>query len=499
MTHLHFGLRCCACLFLLQSTACAPTPSASGTSGVAATGVKSTPSAPGESSLRSSLLAILKTASGELAESTEVTAISDQHAQQISETPENTAFQVKNAGVYTPVAPAAIEVLLQQKKLYTSDNLITISLSDGDAEQIKARFKSELERVVGPMPFSHYGLSLLKKGPSWFMSCILVSEVVHIDTPLAMRYDAPTTVDFTGQIKMQGFANPKVIMTKPDGKVMVVSERQNGQAFNTDLPLTQTGLYSIEVDVEGPFGPQPACNFIVAVGVDYPAAERSQQMAPQSISSLAAAQNELLSLLNSDRKAFGLKALKLNTVLNQISQAHSEDMVNNDFVGHNSPTQGTPQQQAFAYKLSANVAQNVAVNRNLAQAHYKLMSSPGHRQTLLSPEYTHAGFGIAANAEGQLYITQNFIEEKLILDPLPLKVKASASFVVTGIANESGIVGLFIEQNQYGIVSVKAGERFRLPVTIDAPGPYRLLIGFSATEEATQLKVYNLWDLDVTP
>lgn len=499
MTHLRFGLSCCASLFLMHTSACTPAPSSPGSSDLAAVASPATSGAASENDLRTRLLEILKTASGDLDESPEVTQISTQHAQQISSTPDNTAFQIKNAGVYDPVPPAAIEILLQQKGLYPSDNLITISLSDGNAEQLQTRFKEELNRVMGPMPFSHYGLSLIKKGPSWFMSCILVSEVVRFETPLSMRYDAPTTVDFSGQIQMPGFADPKVIMTSPDGQVTEVSQRQNGKAFNTTLKLAQTGLYSIEVDVQGPFGPQPACNFIVAVGVPYPAADNEQKITPQQISSVSAAQNELLSLLNRDRQAFGLKPLQLHSVLNAVSQAHSQDMVDNDFVGHNSPTQGTPQQQAFAFDLSANVAQNVAINLNLARAHHKLMSSPGHRQTLLSPEYTHAGFGIVANAAGQLYITQNFIEEKLILDPLPASVKASTTFTVEGTATETGVVGLFIDQKQHSVSPVKAGERFRLPVSIGTPGSHRLLIGFSESQEATQLKVYNLWNLDVTP
>ena len=499
MTHLRFGLSCCASLFFLQDTACTPASPGTAPSALNATLSQNTAGTASENSLRTRLLDILKAASGELDESAKVTEISDQHAQQISETPENTAFQVKNAGVYAPVAPAAIEILLQQRGLYASDNLITISLSDGDADKLQTRFKEELERVVGTMPFSHYGLSLIKKGPSWFMSCILVSEVVRFDKPLAMRYDAPTTLDLAGQVQMQGFTDPKIIMTPPDGRVVEVSKRQNGKAFNTVLKLDQTGLYSIEVDVQGPFGPQPACNFIVAVGVPYPAAERDQNITPQQISSVSDAQNELLRLLNSDRKTFGLKPLQLHSVLNAVSQAHSQDMVDNDFVGHNSPTQGTPQAQAFAFDLSANVAQNVAVNFNLARAHQKLMSSPGHRQTMLSPDYTHAGFGIVANTAGQLYITQNFIEEKLMLDPLPATVKASAPFAVEGTATETGVVGLFIDQKQHSVSPVQAGERFRLPVSIGTPGAHRLLIGFSATQEATQLKVYNLWDLDVTP
>src|SRR5690606_14555001 len=95
------------------------------------------------------------------------------------------------------------------------------------------------------------------------------------------------------------------------------------------------------------------------------------------------------------------------------------DMVQNGFLGHNSPTQGTPQQQAFLFQVSDLVAQNISVSRSLKNAQRELMGSPGHRRTLLDPAHTHAGFGVTTGQDGFLYLTQNFIQRKLEVQPLP--------------------------------------------------------------------------------
>lgn len=476
-------------LFLMSACSPAATPAPTAT-------VSSAPTT-ATTAIQSALVSTLEDATDfPLASHPALMQITQNHTAQLAKNPEDTDFQVQQAPTYTPVAPDALSLLLQQNQLFSSDNIVTVSLSDGDPEQLKARFRSELGNVLGTMPFSHYGLSVFKQGPSWFMSCVLVTQVVQFDTPPAMHYDQPLELPFKGHIQMPQFANPRVIITAPDGKVHEVMARVQGSTFNTTLPLSQQGLYSIEVEVEGPYGGQPACNFIVAVGVPFPQSSPVEST-PEPLGDLATARQTLLNLINRDRTTLGFSALQLHEGLNTVSQAHSQDMVDQQFVGHNSPTLGTPQQQAFAFQLSDNVAQNVAVNPRLEQAHAKLMSSPGHRETLLSPHYTHVGFGIVQADDGQLYITQNFTEQKLKLSPLPTQVANGATFEIVGEAVESGVVGVFINKVQKSVTPVEAGEPFRIPLQLTDTGSQRLLIGFSAEAQATQLKVYNLWDIDV--
>lgn len=500
MTRMRFSA-CLSFSISLLLMACTPAPNgaSSGTSGTSAQSRTASETSPEiTQQWQSRLLEALETQSPSMVtEHAVLKQITTDHVAQLAQNPQDIDFQVKQIPqVYQPVAPDALSILLQREHLISSDNIVTISLSDGDPEQLLQRFESELGKALGTMPFSHYGITLQKHGPSWFMSCVLVTEVIQLAQPVAMQYDAPLTVPLKGDITLQGFANPRVLVTQPDGAVVEPLEKVNGLAFDTTLNLAQTGIYSIEVEVDGPFGRQPACNFMVAVGVPFPEPEPvSDTTTP--LGDLSTARQQLLDLINADRAAQNVPQLALSDKLNTVSQAHSQDMVDNQFVGHNSPTLGTPQEQAFAFQLSDNVAQNVAVNTQLAQAHHKLMSSPGHRQTLLSPEYTHVGLGIVQADNGQLYITENFTEQKLIVDPLPATIGRNTDFEITGQAVEKGIIGVFVDQKQQSVTPVEAGERFTLPLRLSQPGKQRIFIGFSGSDQATQLKVYNLWDITV--
>jgi hypothetical protein len=59
------------------------------------------------------------------------------------------------------------------------------------------------------------------------------------------------------------------------------------------------------------------------------------------------------------------------------------------------------------------MSENVAMHGTIEGAQKGLMNSPGHRKNLLDPEVTLVGIGVFRDAEGQLYITQNFLR------PLP--------------------------------------------------------------------------------
>jgi len=55
--------------------------------------------------------------------------------------------------------------------------------------------------------------------------------------------------------------------------------------------------------------------------------------------------------------------------------------------------------------------ENLAGNSSVENAHISLMNSSGHRQNILSPDFTHIGIGIRPSSRyGYLY-TQMFISK----------------------------------------------------------------------------------------
>jgi uncharacterized protein YkwD len=406
-----------------------------------------------------------------------LTRLAQEHAEQLATNPQDQEFKVQD---YDPLPPTPLVTRILNSGLFPSDNLASAFLSDNRREQVLSRFQQQLQASLGVTPFTHYGLGVAKRGETWFVSTILATEIVKLEG-LEMTGMQPGRRTITGRIVTAGYQNPSALITQPDGQVVSAPLRINGQSFALDADFSQTGYYSFEINVDSAFGPQPATNFVVPVGVAPLASAPTTQTPAALIGNLAAAQQELLTLVNRDRVAQGLSALALDNKLSLAAQNHSQDMVTNGFIGHNSPTQGTPQQQAAAAGVSELVGQNIAISRSLPNSQRELMSSPGHRRIIIAPDHTHVGFGVVNGPDGFLYITQFFAARPILLDPLPNTIQAGDTVVVAGKALRSqGFVGIFQDRTLLTEPqNLSQNPNFRLELRLSGKGPTQLRIGLS--------------------
>ena len=126
---------------------------------------------------------------------------------------------------------------------------------------------------------------------------------------------------------------------------------------------------------------------------------------------------QMLELVNRDRAAEGLAPLRWNGRAAAIARAHSRDMAIHEFFDHASPTTGLARDRFFAARLmTAALGENLARSASIEQAHQKLLQSPSHRQNIMSPIFAEVGIGIVRTAEGELFITQNFLVPILSTD-----------------------------------------------------------------------------------
>ena len=65
-------------------------------------------------------------------------------------------------------------------------------------------------------------------------------------------------------------------------------------------------------------------------------------------------------------------------------------------------------------------SENIADNQDLLAAHQELMDSPGHRKDILDPDLTRAGVGIVRAENGQLLVTEDFLEDYQTYDTAAL-------------------------------------------------------------------------------
>ena len=120
-----------------------------------------------------------------------------------------------------------------------------------------------------------------------------------------------------------------------------------------------------------------------------------------------AAEARLLVLINDDRRSHGLVEVTARSDVEEIADAHSAAMAAQHDIWHNdSYFTGATKRRLGA----ARVGENVALNRDADDAHRKLMASPLHRANILDAGFTVVGIAAAADEEGRLYITEDFLE-----------------------------------------------------------------------------------------
>jgi serralysin len=137
---------------------------------------------------------------------------------------------------------------------------------------------------------------------------------------------------------------------------------------------------------------------------------------------------QMLALINAERAAVGLQALRINSRLNTAAETHSQWMLNADIFSHtgaNGSSAGD-RMRAAGYVFSGNWTngENIAwqsergatgISDDVINLHNSLMNSPGHRANILNPNFIEIGIGIEFGqftSNGQTWpaviATQNF-------------------------------------------------------------------------------------------
>lgn len=120
---------------------------------------------------------------------------------------------------------------------------------------------------------------------------------------------------------------------------------------------------------------------------------------------------QMLAMINASRGEKGLKPLKFSVPVSKAAYKHSKDMLENNFLSHTSSDGRGPGERILAIDglFILSYGENVAQNISFMSAHHSLMLSKGHRENILSPEFTHIGISILKSPADHFYITQKFV------------------------------------------------------------------------------------------
>jgi len=143
----------------------------------------------------------------------------------------------------------------------------------------------------------------------------------------------------------------------------------------------------------------------------------------QAAVNVSAEEARMLELVNQARNAAGLPSLLVDQQLTDFARSYSQEMIQYNFFGHESPVSGGLQQriQARGIKGWTLAGENIAKAPNVEVAFQALMNSPSHRQNILRPEFNCIGVGVVPGPGG-LYITQEF----MCFSPIPPTAEAPA-------------------------------------------------------------------------
>ena len=121
-------------------------------------------------------------------------------------------------------------------------------------------------------------------------------------------------------------------------------------------------------------------------------------------------EKEVFDLINKQRTQNGLSPLKENSELQRVARIKAQDMVNNNYFSHTSPTYGSPFDMMKSFKISYNTAgENIAGNSSNSGAVTAWMNSPGHRANILNSSFNQTGIGVVTGSKyGKIYV-QMFI------------------------------------------------------------------------------------------
>lgn len=122
-------------------------------------------------------------------------------------------------------------------------------------------------------------------------------------------------------------------------------------------------------------------------------------------------EEQVLVLVNKERASQGLKPLIMNWEVQRVARYKSNDMRDNNYFSHQSPTYGSPFDMLKKFNIKYSTAgENIAKGQKTAEAVMNSwMNSEGHRKNILNPNFTEIGVGYSAG-KSTTYWTQIFIK-----------------------------------------------------------------------------------------
>lgn len=207
---------------------------------------------------------------------------------------------------------------------------------------------------------------------------------------------------FIYQIVQQGLQSNKPVDQNKDDSTSQPEDQVQ------DESVSQPEDQGKEEQTEQPNGQQPSTPAPQQPSTDQNSNNNNQSTTVQSdVDQIEAA---VVELTNKERAKVGLAPLEMDSPLMAAAREKSQDMKDNNYFSHTSPTFGSPFDRLKALGISYSAAgENIAKGQRTAEEVVAAwMNSQGHRENILNPNFTHIGVGYVK--DGNIW-TQQFIKK----------------------------------------------------------------------------------------
>ncbi|MCB9755652.1 MAG: hypothetical protein H6713_37455 [Myxococcales bacterium] len=240
--------------------------------------------------------------------------------------------------------------------------------------------------------------------------------------PAVTLEPVPSALPVGGRARVSGAllggrTSPRLDIIDPSGQWRSTPLAGSG-GFAGEFACDQgKGAYKVEIFAEGSHGPEVVANFPIVCG-GTPASDVHVVIEHvEDGADIRAIERANFELLNRARAQRGLEALEWSDEAAAVARGHSVDMLENNYIGHRSPTTGDVAARFERAGVPAAIArENIARGYGPRGIHDSLMNSPGHRVNILAADVTHVGVGAVvgppeSNVEGAprpIILTQNY-------------------------------------------------------------------------------------------
>ncbi len=121
-------------------------------------------------------------------------------------------------------------------------------------------------------------------------------------------------------------------------------------------------------------------------------------------------EQKLLDLVNKARKDAGVEPLSFDESLLKVARLKADDMADNRYFSHQSPTYGSPFDMMRQFDNSFKTAgENIAGNKTVEGAFKAWMGSNDHKKNILNGSFSITGIGVASSETYGKILVQQFI------------------------------------------------------------------------------------------